>query len=146
MKLYQSNIKQINKLGHSAKVNCWGSTQYALGVLTSPKWQNDTVMAKFLSKFTDQVCSNPKKGDILVIFNKRGQLIHTALFIDANTCWHKPGRGASKTTTKESVMRQYLDCGRQLKIRRFNQTSLDNAQSSKNTIQSQIYKQLLELF
>lgn len=148
MNILYSNMNHINQLGNSEKANCWGSTQYALGVLTTPKWQNDTIMAKFLANFTDEIpnYSKPSKGDILVIFNKRGQLIHTALFINSKLCWHKPGRGQAETTSKESVISQYRDCGRQIKIRRFNQREWDNYQSSKKTTKSMIYKQLLELF
>jgi hypothetical protein len=144
MNLHYSNIQKINSLGYSEKANCWGSTQFALGVISSPIWQNDTVMARFLNKHTISLTkSQLKKGDILAIFDSHGGLTHTAIYIAPNKYWHKPGSYPAETVKYKDIINQYLGMEGTVLFRRFSQTSWDNDKISKNTLESLIYKDFL---
>ena len=102
-----SNIDHINSLGDTYQANCWGSTQFALGVIKEPIWQSEQSMDAFLRCNTKKVLDR-KIGDILVLRGQSNNLVHTAVYHGpGNNWWHKAGSRAAEYVSMEEICHIY---------------------------------------
>ena len=114
----KDNIKHINAMGETFSANCWGSTQFALGVIAKPVWQNEDTMTNFLRCNTKKIKEAEKMGDILVMKGNYG-LVHTAVYIGpGDNWWHKAGSRAAEYCTHINILDIYSCSYNKIEYRR----------------------------
>ena len=105
--LNQSNLQEAESLGSNgdSSFNCWGGTLFVLDKSEILDWVCCEDMAEFLDENTF-IVENRKSGDILALYCY-DRLVHTAVFIDENTLWHKKGCNRSEYASEEEVKECY---------------------------------------
>jgi len=105
--LNQSNLKEAESLGKNGdgSFNCWGGTLFVLDENDTLEWVCCTDMEMFLDENTSLV-EDRQSGDILALY-LWGDLVHTAVFIDENTLWHKIGGNESEYASEDEVKNWY---------------------------------------
>ncbi len=109
--------------------NCWNATMLALGVTDEVRFVSCREMNSWLDEMTFQVEEHEiEPGDILVmratndIWEGPNGLIHTAVLIEGDRYWHKPGSEwiiGWEYQTLENIKKVYF-MGDKLSYRRYN--------------------------
>ena len=102
------DMKWETRTGHSKKFNCWGATQFALGMRKKFAWVSEQVMLKWIDKNTTPVTDEVTPGDILILKSSLGTLFHTAVYLGNNNWFHKLGSCETTFSEKEEIIKGYF--------------------------------------
>ena len=106
--LNTSNMQKVNSMKSSYQTNCWGSTQFALNHTKVASWSERSDMENFLSLHSTPVNMHEiKTGDILVMRDLFGTLLHTALYMGNGLFWHKPGSNCARNEKFSEIRSLY---------------------------------------
>lgn len=96
--------------GHNQRgANCWNATLLYHGVADKIEYTSDAEMEDFLHDKTINVSSEPAKiGDVIVLWDDNGELVHTAVYLGDWKVWHKVGmyneRGYEITSVDSALL------------------------------------------
>lgn len=101
------DLKELYKAGYltypTFGSNCWGATLFLKDVLNGPRWIERENMTLWLNENTIPVWKEERKvGDIICWFNRKKELMHTALLeileldLKQDLLFHKQGQFAPK--------------------------------------------------
>src|ERR1035441_9209181 len=100
-------VNRIHNENYAWQTNCWGSTISFHCPNIVPRWIESDDMDQWLEQNTKKVNGPLKHGDILVMRQENGILEHTAIWVDKNELWHKPGSQKSRFNTVTDVKNEY---------------------------------------
>lgn len=106
----ESNYRKIPKT-YGNYCNCWGTTFFLLGITKNYKWQetadSDFVFKQCFSKIQkDQL----KTGDVVVLRNYHGELLHSAIYLkETNNFIDKPGSLPIRKTKLKTLIEEYQE-------------------------------------
>ena len=101
--------KNANKLiGDDTWYNCWGFTAYTFQWLKKLDWIEEEKMEFCLEEYTEKV-KTPKAGDIFVMRDDCGILLHTGILMDfkKKKIIHKPGHFELEVNNINGAQRVY---------------------------------------
>lgn len=103
----------------NSSFNCWGATLFVLGVIKDLYWADNEEIADFVDEHTYKV-NKPKSGDLLILrYTEGGRIMHSGLYIDSSTIFHKRGANQSEYTNIDGVLDIYWEA-EEFEIRRIN--------------------------
>lgn len=118
--LNQSNLEKAHALGKESNedFNCWGGTLFILNKLSFLGWVTGSEIKQVLDDETT-LTYDRKKGNILCLY-LCDRIVYTAVYIGADTLWHKKGSSRSEYVTEEEVKQVYEHD--KIEIRKLNNT------------------------
>ena len=107
----ETNLNLANEKGKdgNSSFNCWGATLFILGAVIELFWATRKEITKFINEKTKLIEEDIKSGDILVLFQKNGKIIHTAVYITEEKLFHKRGNKEAEFTDEEGVKKVYYE-------------------------------------